>query len=225
MPALAPRPRLGSRGTPEESRAAILQAAIEEFAGQGIEGARIDFIARSARVNKALLYYYFHDKEGLYGAVLDQVFGGLHQAVMPCLESSLPPRDKILAYVGRYFDYIAGNPQFPRVVQGEMMRAGRNKSPHLQRLAKQHVGPIFAAVTRVLQQGIAAGEFRPVDPVHFVLSMVALVVFYFSSAPAMKFLVDFDPLAPQHIAERRAAVLDFVSAALLLPQAFSGERP
>ncbi|HLX75931.1 MAG TPA: helix-turn-helix domain-containing protein, partial [Terriglobales bacterium] len=61
--------RLGSRGRPEQTRAAILKAAMAEFAQEGVAGARTDAIARAARVNKALLYYYFKDKEALYGAV------------------------------------------------------------------------------------------------------------------------------------------------------------
>jgi len=48
--------RLGSRGKPEETRAAILQAAVREFAQAGISGARTDTIAQAAGVNKALLY-------------------------------------------------------------------------------------------------------------------------------------------------------------------------
>jgi TetR/AcrR family transcriptional regulator len=53
---------LGSRGKPEESRAAILKAAVGEFAEHGIAGARTDAIARAARVNKALLYYYLRTR-------------------------------------------------------------------------------------------------------------------------------------------------------------------
>jgi len=44
--------------------------------------------------------------------------------------------------------------------------------------------------------------------------MVAMIVFYFSSAPMMQKIVGFNPLTPERIAERRAAVLDFISAAL-----------
>jgi hypothetical protein len=46
-----------------------------------------------------------------------------------------------------------------------------------------------------------------------------MIVFYFSSAPVMQRIVHFNPLAPQRIAERRAAVLDFISAALFQPRA------
>ena len=104
MKAASLKSRLGTRGRPEKSRAAILQAAVGEFSREGVAGARTGAIARSARVNKALLYYYFKDKEALYGAVLDQVFVGLTKAIEYALSQNLPPREKLLAYVGAHFD-------------------------------------------------------------------------------------------------------------------------
>src|SRR5216683_4965174 len=98
--------RLGTRGQPEESRAAILKAAVREFADEGVAGARTEAIARSAGVNKALLYYYFKDKEALYGAVLDQVFGGVRAAIHDALSQDLPPGEKLASYVCAHFDYV-----------------------------------------------------------------------------------------------------------------------
>src|SRR5579863_827762 len=206
--------RLGSRGRPEQSRAAILQAAVREFACEGIAGARTDAIARSAKVNKALLYYYFKDKEALYGAVVDQIFSGLSERVHAALHSALPPREKYLAYVGAHFDYIATNPVLPRIAQREWMSTGRNASPHLRHIVQRYLRPIFLKVSEVLREGIAAGEFRPVDPIQFVPSTVAIVVSYFANAPLLAMMAPGDPLSPERIAARRAAVLDFVSAAL-----------
>jgi TetR/AcrR family transcriptional regulator len=218
--------RMGSRGQPEESRAAILQAATHEFATHGVAGARTDAIAREARVNKALLYYYFKDKETLYGAVLDDAFSRLKSAVFRVLDSPLPPGEKIMAYVGAYFDFIASDQLYPRLMQREMMRAREGQSPHLEKVIKTYIQPIFARVSEVLREGIAKGEFRPVNPAHFVPSIVAMIVFYFSSAPMMQKIVGFNPLAPDRIAERRAAVLDFISAALFRPKpnAMQGAR-
>jgi AcrR family transcriptional regulator len=213
---------LGSRGQPEESRAAILQAAAKEFAELGIAGARTDAIAREARVNKALLYYYFKDKETLYGAVLDDAFSGMRSRVFRVLDSDLPPREKILAYVGAYFDFIASNQIYPKLMQREMMRAREGHSEHIDRLVKTYFQPIYRRVGELLQKGIVEGEFRGVDPLHFVPSMVAIIVFYFSSAPVMQRIVHFNPLTPRRIAERRAAVLDFISAALFQPRANAG---
>jgi TetR/AcrR family transcriptional regulator len=218
--------RMGTRGQPEESRAAILQAAAAEFAEHGIAGARTDAIAREARVNKALLYYYFKDKQTLYGAVLDEAFIGLKEAVFRVLDSDLPPRQKILEYAKAYFDFIASNQLYPRLMQREMMRAREGQSHHIDKVVKNYIQPIFARVSEVMKQGIAAGEFRPVNPVHFVPSMVAMIVFYFTNATMMQKIVGFNPLTPERIAERRAAVLDFISAALLHPkhQSMQGAR-
>src|SRR5215470_8654460 len=133
----------------QESRKAILQAAITEFAREGVAGARTDAIARAAKVNKALLYYYFEDKEALYAAVLDQVFGGLISAVMQVLNQDLTPRKKILAYVATHFDYIATHPKYPRLVQAEMMRVNREQSSQLERMAQQYFRPLFTKLAEV----------------------------------------------------------------------------
>jgi TetR/AcrR family transcriptional regulator len=213
MPTIS-KSRLGSRGRPEQSRAAILQAAVREFAHEGVAGARTDAIARAAKVNKALLYYYFKDKEALYGAVLDQVFGGLIACVGEVLSRDLPPREKILAYAGAHFDYVASHPLYPRIVQGEMMGAGRSRANHLERIVKKYFRPLFGRIAEVLNAGRASGEFRPVDPLHFVPSMIAVIVFYFTSAPVMRIMTGKDPMSAERVGARRAAVLDFVSAAL-----------
>lgn len=206
-----------ARRHPERTRQAILKAASLEFAQEGVAGARIDHIARAARVNKALLYYYYKDKEGLLGAVLDQVFSGLAARINEVMDQDLPPREKVLAYAGAHFDYIAASPLNPRLVQREMMRAGRQGSPHIRRIVERYLRPVLARVADLLRAGMESGDFRRVDPGHFVFSIVAMNVFYFSSAPVLALMTQSDPLAPEAIAARRAAVLDLIAAALFTP--------
>jgi len=205
--------RLGTRGRPEQSRAAILKAAVREFAQEGVAGARTDAIARSAKVNKALLYYYFEDKEALYRAVLDQVFGGVRAAIHNALSQELAPRERLASYVCAHFDYIAANPLYPRIVQAEFLRAGRDPS-RLERIAKQYFRPVFLEISALLKQGAQSGDFRRVNPIHFIPSMISVIVFHFNTAPIMKLMTGADPMSPARLAERRAAVLDFISAAL-----------
>ena len=197
---------MGSRGNPEKSRAAILEAAVHEFSREGIAGARTDAIADRAGVNKALLYYYFKDKETLYGAVLDQAFGGLITTALKVLDRDLPPREKLLAYAGTHFDYIASHPRYPRIVQGEMMRAGRGRSAQFERIVKQYFRPLSGKLAEVIQEGQSMGEFRPGDPQQLLLSIIAVIVFYFINAPVMRMVSGADPMSPERIAERRAAV-------------------
>ena len=211
--------KAGSRGEPEKTRAAILKAALEEFAREGATGARTDEIARSAGVNKALLYYYFKDKDGLYAAVLEQVFSGLFSLINAVLDrGDLSPRDKLLLYVETHFDYIASSPMYPRLVQREFMRSGYIASSPLGRILERHGRPVFDKLTRLVAEGSKSGDFRAeLDPAQTMTSILGAIVFYFISIPAQKLMTSGDPFAPARIAERRAAVLDFVSAAVFSP--------
>ena len=215
------RARLGSRGKPEESRAAILQAAIREFAREGVAGARTDAIAKAAKVNKALLYYYFRDKDALYGAALEQVFQERDAALMPILRENIPPAERLLRYVGAFFDFLAEHPQHREMVQRQTFLMPR--SPQALRVVKLYMKPFFEELVKLFREGITAGVFRPVDPVQFIPSMIAVVVHYFGVAPFIKMMTEQDPLSPERLAARRAAVLDFISAALFQPTALPVE--
>lgn len=212
MPTIS-KTRTGSRHQPEQTRAAILEAAMREFALEGVAGARTDAIARAAKVNKALLYYYFKDKEALFGAVMESVFTELTTAIDEALNSSLPPRERFLAYLRAHFDFVASSPLRPRLFHREMMRSGRDGSPHLKNIVQNHLRPTFARVVSLVQEGIASGDFRPVNPVHFIPSVIGVIVFYFST-PVPKMVTGIDPYDPEMIEQRRAEVIDFVSAAL-----------
>ena len=207
-------PRPGTRGEPEKTRGAILAAALHEFASEGVAGARIDEIARLAGVNKALLYYYFHDKESLYGAVIDDVFQRMRERLLSVLNSDMRPREMIVEYAKTHFDYIASSPEYPRLVQQEMMRAGRQKSPHLKRIAQTYFHPVYTRLLEVLQHGIDTREFRRVEPRRFAMMMAAAVVHYFNSLPIAQLMGNADPLAPASVAAQREAVLDYITHAL-----------
>lgn len=206
----------GSRGQPEKTRAAIMNAALEEFAHEGVAGARTDRIARNAGVNKALLYYYFKDKNSLYAAALEHVLAGLTRKVVAVLDrADLGPREKLLLFVATQYDYMGASPLFPRLLQREFMRAGRGPTPLISRVVERYARPIYDKLARLIIEGCRAGEFRPCDPLQTVTSILGVIVFYFISITAQQLMTSGDQFSPERIAVRRAAVLDFISAAVL----------
>ena len=80
---------------PPDIASRILDAAAEEFAGQGFAGAKVEAIAKRAGVNKAGLYYHVGNKEKLYEAVMlrlfGQVAGAVEQAAVPGLSPGAWP--------------------------------------------------------------------------------------------------------------------------------------
>jgi AcrR family transcriptional regulator len=65
----------------DKTKQLLLDAAVQEFAEHGLQGARVDRIAKSAGVNKERIYQYFGNKEQLFSRVLDAELGKLAAAV------------------------------------------------------------------------------------------------------------------------------------------------
>ncbi len=220
-PAAPRRARADLEGA--SSRSAILNAATREFARMGLAGARIQSIAQEAGVNVALLYYYFETKENLYAAVLEEVFSNWAQRVTAALQGEGSPREKVMAYVEAYFDFIAEAPHRPRLVQQEMMQLGNSGFGNLQRMARKHVRPVHQTLLQLLRKGCKQGEFRRVAP-DFVYSISGIIVSYFTSSTFILAVSGHDPLAPARVTERRQSVLDTIAAALLRPVPANGYK-
>jgi TetR/AcrR family transcriptional regulator len=193
----------------------ILRAAENNFAERGLAGARIGAIARAARVNKALLYYYFSSKEELHRFTLTSLFRQLRAQTSAALDRPGSPREQLLRYINSYFDFMVAHPNYPRLFERELM----SQEPRLVGLVQEHLRPLHRRLTAVIRAGIAEGEFRRVEPQHTLFSLVAMTVFYFAAAPVLTKLWRRDPLAPRRVAARRRAILDFVEHALFLPSA------
>ena len=82
----------------DRTRDRILRAAIREFSEHGLAGARTSAIASAARVNKALLYYYFRDKEALYTAALEEVAGKVAGDAIAVLDLGCSPGERPAAF-------------------------------------------------------------------------------------------------------------------------------
>jgi TetR/AcrR family transcriptional regulator len=188
----------------------ILAAAEEHFAAEGMAGARTDEIAAAAHANKAMLYYYFGDKRRLHRAVLENLLRQLvrRSAAPPAKEHS--PRERLRSFVLGYFDFLATHPNYPRLVQREAMEASRN----FGWIVRKYLRPFHNQVVRTIKEGIAAGEFRLVDPDHTALSILGMTTSYFAAAPILSAIVGRDLLATKSVEDRKRALLDFLDHGL-----------
>lgn len=195
-----------------ETRAAILAAAEDVFASAGLDGARIDAIAAAAGVNKALLYYYFASKDGLYEAVMDDHFREFNRQALAVLEAPGPAGAVLLRYVGLYFDFISSRRRYAALYQQLMTARGQP----LARLVRRYLVPRNVAFKKLLDRGMRAGEFRRVDARHTAMSVVSLIVFYFSAAPVLQVLGHGDAYDAASLRRRKREVLDFIRHGLFL---------
>ena len=161
---------------PEENRASIVAAAIEEFAARGYKGASMDAIAARTRATRALINYYFGAKEKLYIAVLEHVYAEIRDAEGELDLDHLAPVDAIRRIVAFTFHYYLEHQGFVRLVVAENQAKGRHlrKSNVMSALNR----PIIERLARVIARGQAEGRFRAdVDPVEVHKAIAALGIF------------------------------------------------
>lgn len=200
------------RRNPERTRAAILSAATAEFAGRGIEGASVNAIARAANINKRMLYHYFESKAGLYGAVLEEAYRQLGDAIAAVGLPGRAPADAVAHFVTGVFDHVVAHPEIVRLTSIENVAGGRHlhATPDLARC----ISDAFAALETVLVRGADEGTFRASDPLQVWMTIFAVATYQVSHSHTTAAIIGRDPLSSAALAARRLHVVEVVLAAL-----------
>ena len=155
MSARKTKRRANAEGTrtqdPEGTRKNIIEIASEEFALNGLAGARIDEIAARTRASKRMIYYYFGDKEGLYLSALENAYQTGPRRRRPSWTSSdLAPLEALKRLVEFTFDHHHQHEAFIRMVMIENIHHGEylERSKTIRQLnvtAIDHIKKLYAS--------------------------------------------------------------------------------
>ena len=208
---------------PAETRTRILEAALGEFAANGLAGARTEHIAAAAGVNKALLYYYFDSKEKLYLAALDMAAARVRDSSMAVFLREASPGEKLLRTALNHFDRILTQGEFQSLMQQELMRLHKGEQGALPILVKRVFGPLQTMFQAMVREGIASGELIQADWMQISLAALGANVFYFLSAPVWRLSMPFEPLDPEALRARRVALVEFLGQAIFTDRKHGAE--
>jgi TetR/AcrR family transcriptional regulator len=187
-------PKTGGRN-PQQTQQRILEAALQEFAAKGFAGARVDVIARRARINKRMLYHYFGDKEGLFREVLRRKIA---ERAAWLAGASEDPAERLPAW----FQLACRDREWIQLLEWEALQWGEKKVIDEER-RQESVG---RAVERVRQQQ-AKGLLDPSrDPGHLLLSMMAITA-YAVAFPQLARLVTGLSVSDEKFQKQREAFL------------------
>ena len=164
----------------------ILATAALEFAERGFAGARVDRIARRAHVNKAMLYYHFKSKDGLYRTLLRRMFTVAAARLRAIGDAADPPADKVDRVIATMAAFIEEHAFFPAIMLREVAEGGA----HLDRETLTALAAVPGAVAGIVHEGVAAGAFRPVPPMFAYFTMLAPVIFFLAGARIRKEISD-----------------------------------
>jgi|KBSSwiS6_1023812.scaffolds.fasta_scaffold23337_2 TetR/AcrR family transcriptional regulator len=204
----------------------ILDAAALEFAERGYAGARVDRIARRARVNKAMLYYHFGSKQALYRALLRRIFSGAADRLQPIAAAPLPAGVRIERIIAALAAFIAEHAFFPAIMLREVADGG----VHLDQDTLKALARVPMAVGSVVQQGVADGSVRNVHPMAAYFTMLAPIVFFLAGEPirkelAARRLANVASLTPQLFIDELQHTIQLAFGIQTTPQPASSRRP
>jgi len=157
----------------------ILQAATQEFARKGFDGARVDEIAHYARVNKATIYYRIGDKEALYEAVLAQIHSQLADRLANETVAQDNPRDQLRRYIEIFAQEVDAQPFTSAIMMREVASGGS----HLPDSALGHMARNFGTLHGILERGMAVGVFRKVNPIAIHRLIIGSILLHTTDAP------------------------------------------
>jgi AcrR family transcriptional regulator len=203
------RRRVAGERDPERTRAAILEAATEEFTSKGLTGARVDHIAHRSGVNKRMIYYYYGDKDGLYLAVLEATYSAIRHAEIGLHLDDRDPVDGMRELIRFTWNYFIKHPEFLSLLATENLHQARflKQSNKIRDLHSPLVGMISSLLTR----GAKKGVFKPnVDPVQLYISIASLGFFYMSNRHTLSTIFGRDLGAAPELATRGDHIVDVV---------------
>jgi AcrR family transcriptional regulator len=202
---------------PIGTRRRILAAAKAEFAKNGLSGARVDVIARRARINKQLIYHYFGNKDALFTATLEEAWAEIRSGEEKLALDSLDPVTALKAHVEFTWAYYVANPEFLTLVSSENLHRGRHiaKSQMIRDVNR----PFIARMRRLLDRGAEQGVFRTgIDPVQLHITIASIGYYYLTNRHTGSIVFERDLMSEKMLEARLAFNVETILRLVCTPQ-------
>ena len=167
----------------------ILAAAKKVFVQKGMAGARMQDIADEAGINKALLHYYFSNKEKLFEVIFLEAAGRLFPKINAIFESDKPLFEKIHNFCEEYIEVVMENPYLPLFVLYEI-----NQDPvyFMKKLMPPGLRPNPMHFLSQIDTEVKKGTIKPISPLHLMINLVSLTIFPFVAKPMIQVNLGID---------------------------------
>jgi len=165
----------------DKVRRDLLGAARDHFLKRDFKAVSLRQIASSAGVNGAMVNYYFGGKQGLYLAMVDEVFESLESKMAGLSDNA---EFSIAGFSHSYCLLLAENPWWPNFVAREILFGeGEAKEVVLQRFSKM----IAPKLIQAINQEVESGNYRQdLNPELTIMSLLGMTIFPFLAAPMIE---------------------------------------
>ena len=157
----------------------IFDVASKTFAKKGFAGARMDEIARLARVNKATIYYHIGDKRTLYEQILKKIFSGIADQLSQNDNAAIGAEERLRQFIRTLAGLIEQNTDLAAI----MLREQASGAKDFPENVTQDFSRIIGLITDILDDGVRGGVFKQTTPVVVHLMTIGTLVFMKMSLP------------------------------------------
>jgi TetR/AcrR family transcriptional regulator len=178
----------------------ILQAAKKVFVLKGMSGARMQDIADEAGINKALLHYYFRNKEKLFEVIFMEAAQQLFPRINQVFNSEQPLFEKIESFCSEYIEVVMQNPYLPLFVINEI-----NQDPDyfLGKVWSGKSKPDPRKFLEQIEKEVKRGTIKRVSPLHLLMNLISMTIFPFVAKPMFERNLGLDELQFRAAMEQR----------------------
>ena len=202
-------PRKRVRRTAALSKEKILKAAIAEFALKGLDGARVDEVARRSGINKTLLYHHIGNKDRLFTAALEATYQTIRERQRDFLARQMDPETGVRELVHLLMSIWVEHPEYGKLLASENFHGGK----HVKRskLIGEMYQQLVETLNDLLQKGVEQGIFRPgIDAIDLYISISSLSAYYVAHQHTLHALFHLDVMNPQRLRQRENHILDMI---------------
>jgi AcrR family transcriptional regulator len=178
----------------------ILAAAKKVFVSNGMAGARMQDIADEAGINKALLHYYFRNKEKLFEVVFMEAAQKLFPKINSIFESDASLFDKIENFSEEYITIMSENPYLPLFVLNEISKDPEN---FLQKFFDEKSFPKPQKFLEQIEKEVKKGTIKKISPLHLLINLISMSIFPFVGKPMIQFTMGLDEMQFRNVMNQR----------------------
>ncbi len=139
----------------------IVRAARERFLVEGVDGASLRTIARDAKTNVGMIYYYFPAKDDLFLAIVEERYAALLHELEQFLATEGTTRDRLRKVFTRLGALSPEELDVVRLVVREALVSSSRLDRLLERFSRGHLPMLIAAIVDGVQRGELVDDVPP----------------------------------------------------------------
>ena len=172
------------------------------FTRKGFAGARMEEIAKEAGINRALLHYYFRDKETMFNIIFEESFIEFFSGISKTLSSDKPLFEKIREMISHEIAVLVANPDLPRFI---IMEVATQPERLLQYGQKMGINPrqMLETFGQQVEQEVRQGNMIPIDGRQLLMNIMSLCIYPFVAKPIVKTMMQLDENSFSAMMDRR----------------------